>query len=174
MHISDFFKYCPNCKTSLFKKDNFFSCQNCNFYFYHNPIPTNGLIIYNKNKEIFLVKRKFNPKKNYWDIAGGFVNLSENIEESIKREIKEELDIEINTKKLKYLTSTTDKYRYKKITHYTLCFVFIYKIEENLINKIKPKDDISEVKWFKKENIPWGKIAFEGIKMSLKLFLTSF
>lgn len=174
MYISDFLKYCPNCKTPLFKKHNFFSCQKCDFYFYHNPLPTNGVIFYNEKKEVLLVKRKFNPKKNYWDIPGGFVDLNENIEKSIIREIKEELNIKINIKNLKYLTSINDKYIYKKITHYTLCFIFTYKIQEKLIKNIKSKDDVSEIKWFKKEKIPWNKIAFFGVKKSLKLFFASF
>lgn len=173
MYLKNFLKYCPKCKNNLFQKNNFFFCQYCDFYFYQNPIPTNGLIIYNEKKEILLVQRKYPPKKNYWDISGGFVDLNENIEQSIAREINEELNIKINSKNLKYLTSVNDKYTYKKITHYTLCFIFTYKLEKNF-EKIKAKDDVKKIKWFKEKNLPWDKIAFEGVKKSLKLFFASF
>ncbi|MCS6956632.1 MAG: NUDIX domain-containing protein [Patescibacteria group bacterium] len=174
MYISDFLKYCPNCQNKLNQKNNFFSCNNCYFYFYQNPIPTNGLIIYNDKKEILLVKRKFPPKKNYWDIAGGFINLKENLEESLFREVKEELNILIDKNKINYLTSINDIYFYKKIKHYTLCLIFTYKINGQKIKNIKSQDDVSQIKWFNKKNIPWNKIAFKGIKNALKLFFASF
>lgn len=174
MLISDFLKYCPNCKNKLIKKTNLFYCQKCVFYFYHNPIPTNGLIIYNETKEVLLVKRKFSPKKNYWDIPGGFINLNETLENSIKREIKEELGIDVDLKKLTYLTSSKDLYNYKKIKSYTICLIFLYKINKIHKEKMIPSDDISEAKWFKEQNINWEKIAFSGIKKGLKLFFRSF
>lgn len=174
MFITDFFKFCPNCKSQLNKKDNFIFCSSCSFYFYHNPSPTNAVIFYNSQNEILLTQRKFSPKKNYWDLPGGFVNLNENIEESIKREIKEELDIDINLKNLKYLTSTYDQYLFKKINQITLCFIFYYKIKDEEIKKIKIKDDVASINFFSKNKIPWEKIAFAGIKKSLELFFSSF
>jgi len=166
MKLADFFKYCPNCKSKLKKTDHFF-CPNCEFYFYLNPFPTNALILYNKSHEIVLVKRKYPPKKNFWDLPGGFINQNETVEQSIKREIKEELNIDINTKKLKYLTSTVDKYLYNKINQKTICFTFVYQIENEVL---KPADDVSEIKFFKKESIPWNKIAFMGINLALKKY----
>lgn len=174
MIITDYFKYCPNCQNKLLKNSNSIFCSNCSFYFYHNPSPTNGVIFYNEKQEVLLVKRKFNPKKNYWDIPGGFINLNENLEESIKREIFEELSFKINLKKLKYLTSVNDYYQYKKIKQFTLCMIFTYQIGNEEIKKIKLNDDVSEYKFFSQKNIGWKKIAFSGIEKSLKLFFASF
>lgn len=174
MFITDFFKFCPNCQNKINKQNNFIFCPNCAFYFYHNPSPTNAVIFYNSKNEVLLTQRKFPPKKNYWDLPGGFVNLNENIEESIKREIKEELDIDIDLKNLKYLTSTNDKYFYKNINQITLCFVFSCPIKDKKVKKIKIKDDVASIRLFSKNKIPWKKIAFEGIKKSLQLFFSSF
>ncbi|GAB4218770.1 MAG: NUDIX domain-containing protein [Candidatus Microgenomates bacterium] len=174
MFIIDFFKFCPNCKTKLDKKDNFIFCSNCAFYFYHNPSPTNAVIFYNSKKEVLLTQRKYPPKENFWDLPGGFAELKENIEKSIKREIKEELNIDINLKNLKYLTSTNDKYFFRKINQITLCFIFSYPIKNNEIKKIKTKDDVASIKFFSEDKIPWEKLAFNGVKKSLRLFFSSF
>lgn len=174
MIITDLLKFCPNCQSKLNKNNNFISCQNCFFYFYHNPCPTNGVIFYNNKKEVLLVKRKYPPKKNYFDIPGGFINLNETLEQSIFREIKEEINIEVNIKKLKYLTSTVDKYLFKKINQITLCFIFIYKISEDEVKNIKANDDVSSYEFFSEKKFPWEKIAFEGVRQAFKLFFSSF
>jgi ADP-ribose pyrophosphatase len=170
MKLADFFKYCPNCQSKLKKTDHFF-CSKCDFYHYLNPFPSNALILYNLKNEIVLVKRKYPPKKDYWDLPGGFINQDETVEQSLKREIKEELNLDIDINKLKYLTSTFDQYFYKKINQKTICFTFVYQIKDEVL---KPTDDVSQIKFFKKENIPWKKIGFKGIKIVLERFFTSF
>ncbi|MCS7093116.1 MAG: NUDIX domain-containing protein [Patescibacteria group bacterium] len=173
MNLSQLLNFCPNCQKKLIKKENLFFCSACPFYLYQNPIPTNGLIIYNQKKEVLLVKRKFPPKKNFWDVAGGFVNLCENLEQSLVREVKEELNISIDEKKIRYLTSVSDLYLYQKIRNKTLCSLFVYQLNDNFLKKLKPTDDVAEARWFSRESLPWKKIAFAGVKKGLELFFSS-
>lgn len=162
------FKFCPQCKNQLKKlNQKLVNCSSCGFNFYFNPAPTNALILENKSKEILLVKRKFPPKKGFWDLPGGFVEQKETIEQSLKREIKEELGIEITH--FKYFSSYTGNYFYKKMYYFTLCFVFIGKIENQKI--IKAGDDAEKIKFFKKEKIPFQRIAFPEIKNALKDYI---
>ena len=162
--------YCPNCAHKIDKQsDHLYICQLCSFHFYENPRPTNGLLVENEKGEILLVKRKIAPKKDFWDIPGGFVALDETIEESLIREIREELGA--NPKDIKYLTSLPDKYLYKGFHFHTLCFVFVGRVNTD---ELKPHDDISELKFFPKNKIPFRKIAFEGVKKSINIYLSSF
>lgn len=164
------YKYCPNCSHKLTKKSkNLFICNNCGFHLYENPRPTNGLIAENEKGEILLVKRLYPPKKGFWDVPGGFADIEETMEESLKREIREELGVELNN--LRYFTSTVDRYLYKGMNYYTLCFHFTGNVNSK---KIIPHDDISEVKFFPKDKIPFNRIAFEGVKTGLKMYLSSF
>src|SRR3990167_5169640 len=101
--------HCLRCGNKLEKKSSReSSCPKCGYAHYVNPYPTTSVIIENENGEIMLVKRKYNPKKGYWDLPGGFVDLNESGEECSRREIIEELGIKL--KKLIYLGSYPDKY----------------------------------------------------------------
>ena len=164
-----FFKYCPNCKAKIKKSNRLIDCTSCGFRFYLNPVPTNGLIVQNEKGEILLVKRKSNPKKGFWDVPGGFVDFGETLEESMIREIKEELGVKV--KDLRYLISTPDRYLYKVVNYHTLCFFFTGKVKAR---NLKAKSDITEIKFFPKNNIPYAKIAFSGAKKAIKYYLSSF
>jgi ADP-ribose pyrophosphatase YjhB (NUDIX family) len=158
--------YCIKCGYKLNKKvKNYNDCKRCGFRQYLNPVPTNSVIIENNKKEILLVKRKFNPKKNYWDLPGGFVMPDENIENSTRREIKEELGITLG--KLYYLGSFFDKYLFQKINWDILAFSFFAKMPKQ---KIKISDDITGYKFFSKKNIPYKKLGFRGLKLAIDKF----
>lgn len=162
------FKFCPSCRNKVKKISNrLIDCHSCGFHFYLNPCPTNALIIENNQEEILLVKRKFNPYKNMWDLPGGFLDFNETIEESVTREIKEEINIKINN--FNYLGSFVDRYLYKGVNYHTICFIFYTKIDKNLT--FKPKDDVAKLKFFPKNKIPWEEIAFKGIKKALKEYI---
>lgn len=164
------YKYCPRCRNKLTKKQkNLYICNNCDLHIYENPRPTTAVIFENEKGEIFLIKRKKAPKKGYWDAPGGFVDLEESLEDSVRREIKEELDIEL--KKFKYIGSYYGRYLYKGINYHTLCFAFIAKMQ---VMKVRTSNEISEMKFFKKQEIPFDRIAFVEVKNALKHYLSSF
>lgn len=164
------FKFCPNCKNKLKKiSHRLVDCPSCSFHFYFNPVPTCALILENKNEEILLVKRKFSPKKGFWDLPGGFIDFKEKAEEAIIREVKEELSLTL--KNLKFFGSYVGFYPYKGINYQPLCFFFYSKINNNQIKKIKTGDDAGEFIFFPKDKIPWKKLAFIDIKHALADYL---
>lgn len=170
------FQYCPKCSKKI-KSINLpaklrsnasrrVKCTSCGLNFYLSPYLTNAVILENKKNEILLVKRKFPPKIGWWDLPGGFVENDETIEQSIHREVKEELNIEIGD--LKYISSSTDHYLFKKINYPTICTIFsaVMKTE-----KIHPQDDISGYKFFSKNKIPYSRIAFQGLRKAIKKYI---
>ena len=167
MEYKEIYKYCPRCKADLkAETDWYICCTQCDFYFYVNPAPCNAAILENNTGEILLVKRKYDPKKDYWDVPGGFINTNESLEESMTREIKEELGIELS--EFAYFASFSDRYMYKNIHYYTLGVVFIGKVGDQFLT---PHDDVAEVKFFKKNQIPFDLIAFPSVQKALKLYL---
>lgn len=167
-----FFKYCPNCKAEVKVTDRLIDCRACGFHFYFNPSPTNALIFENKKGEILLTKKEGGPKKGFWDLPGGFVEFNENMEEALKREIREELNIEI--KDYKYFGSYPGYYPYRGFIYRPLAFIYSSILTLKQTKKLKPADDISEIKFFSKNKIPWSKIAFIDVKTALKDYLSSF
>ena len=164
------FKFCPKCGGLLTKKTKtLFICNRCGFHFYQNPKPSNALIAMTGDKQVLLVKRKLNPKKGFWDLPGGFIDLNENIEDSLIREIKEELGITLS--RFKYFNSYYDIYRYQKIPFPAICAVFITTLSLEKIAQIKVGDDIKEYKLFSISKIPFDRVAFPSMKMALLDFL---
>lgn len=167
MKIINAFKFCPSCQKPLKKlSSRLVDCPYCGFHYYFAPSVTNAAIIENQKGEILLVKRKFPPKKGFWDLPGGFVEFNETIEKSIIREVKEELDIKL--KNFHYFSSYTGQYFYKGIYYPTLCFVFVGKIDGQ---KPKPKDDAFDLKFFCKEKIPFKRLAFVEVRNALRDYL---
>lgn len=161
------FRVCPRCSGKLFQKSsNLLQCSNCGFKFYINPVPCNGVIIENQKGEILLVRRAVAPKKGFWDLPGGFININEDLEQSVKREIKEELGVEVEVKKI--VNVYNDHYLYQNINFPTLGIVVSAKI---VGGELKARDDVSGYRFFKQKAIPFEKIAFKGIKRGLKDYL---
>lgn len=169
MSITQYFHYCPKCKSVLDKKQHqLIVCGQCGFHFYFGPHLANAVILENEHHEILLVKRKSEPKKGFWDLPGGFVEIDETIEESLHREINEELNVGITD--FKYISSAFDTYLYNKIKYHTLCVVFSAKI---ISGQIRPADDVSSITFFPESRIPYDRIAFRGLKTGIKQYLLS-
>lgn len=165
------FKFCPNCKNKLKRLEKrLVNCSKCGFHFYFNPVPTCALILQNKKGEILMVKRKYPPKKGFWDLPGGFIDFKETAEEAIIRETKEELGLKI--KKISYFGSYIGFYPYKGINYQPLCFFYTTKLKTNQLKKIKVADDACDFKFFARNEIPWSKISFIDIKTALKDYIS--
>lgn len=167
MYPKKAFKFCPKCSGKLvYQRENFLKCSACRFRFYINPLPCNAVVLENKKREILLVKRKFPPKKGYWDLPGGFIQPNESLEESIKREVEEELNIDIAMNR--FIGIFPDVYLYQNINYPTLCVVVSAKMRKG---KLVPKDDVLQFCFFSKDVILKQKIAFKGIRLGLEDYL---
>ncbi len=165
------YKFCPLCKGKLeSKKAGLYVCSSCGFHFYNNPKPTTAIFLINTAKEILLVKRNREPKKDCWDSPGGFIEIGETAEDSAKREVKEELGIAIKT--LFYIGSFPGTYLYQGINYSTLCLAYFVKLKKEP-SFVLEREEIKEARFFKKDEIPWEKIAFEDVKAALKKLLSS-
>lgn len=141
-------------------------CQKCGFNFYVNPKPCNAVILENEKGEILLVKRKYPPRKNYWDLPGGFVDIGETLEQSVGREVKEETGL--NVKNLKYLGSYLDRYLYQGDNYYTIGFSFVAKTKTD---KIKLGDDVNDFQFILPKKVNFKRIAFKGVARAIRDYM---
>jgi ADP-ribose pyrophosphatase YjhB (NUDIX family) len=165
-------KYCPFCRSPLKNSVNHQkSCTKCAYTYYNNPRSTASIIIQNNDK-ILMAKRAWHPFKGYWDLIGGFVDYYETPEEAVIREVKEETGLIINDPKLIRIakgiyTDYDTKQKLSVIDHQ-----FILK---DFTGNPIATDDVAEIKWFSKQDLPPMKkiAAFENIRSLIELFKTS-
>jgi 8-oxo-dGTP diphosphatase len=97
------YKYCPWCASPLATRHcdgrERLYCPNCDFIWYHNPIPAAGAII-EQDGQILLVKRKFEPRIGDWCFPAGFMEYDESPVECCVRELKEETGLDIRITRL--------------------------------------------------------------------------
>lgn len=158
------YQFCPKCGSKAKRKlHNLLACPNCGYDFYINPASTNAVILENSKGEILIVKRKFEPKKGYLDLPGGFIEAGESLEESAIREVKEEIGVDIS--QVSYFRCYPDEYLFQGINIQTLGFILTAKIADDA--KIIVSDDVAEANFYPKSNLPIGKIAFKSLRQGL-------
>lgn len=164
MDILEAYKHCPRCKHNLTAKANHLHCSSCGLEWYDNPRPCTNVII-NKGHEYLLVIRAVEPGRGLWSLPGGFIEMGEDFETGARREVKEELGTKI--KSLRYIGSFTEAYEYKDINYRTVsaCYLASLAADANL----KPADDVASFAWFKKDELPFDKFAFPGMKKMFDL-----
>lgn len=160
------FRFCPKC-SGEFKE--FFEgeyarlkCTKCGFIFYDKSyITVSALIV--EGDRVLLAKRAKDPFKEYWDVVGGFLEKGEHPEAALHREVKEETGLEVEI--TDFLGFFMDVYGDEAYS--TLCIGYIVKIKHG---EPKAADDVSEVQWFSKDDIPKN-VAFKSNREMLNTWL---
>lgn len=161
-------RFCPLCGKPLRTFGTHpLVCSNGHEY-YRNPKPCNAVILENPHGEILLLRRAAEPRKGYWDLPGGFVELGETLEESMLREMQEEVGF--RTHRLRYVSSCPGRYQYHDENYHILTFLFYARTSRTRIIKT---DEFSEARFFARHKIPLTKIAFPGLRAALKKFIKS-
>jgi ADP-ribose pyrophosphatase YjhB (NUDIX family) len=165
------FSFCPLCAGFLETKTRSLSvCSSCGFRFYQGSKPTAGALILRESpdnpfeKEVLLVKRRFDPFAGMWDVPGGFLENGEDPEAGVRREIEEELGIELVSASL--FRAFPDTYPREDIPEESSHLLALYYICSIGEAPLRAMDDIAGFAWFPVRSLPDG-IAFEGNRKAL-------
>lgn len=161
------FNYCPSCGSRgiVFDGIKEYTCSDCSLTYFQNIATAAGTILEYKGK-IILIRRKQEPGGGLLDLPGGFVDPEETAEQAAKREIKEELNIEVET--LKYLGSYPNVYEFKDVCYHS-CDLLFYSQIDALPTELD-EVEVAELVLINPAEIVDDEIAFESIKMGLRLF----
>ena len=161
------FNYCPSCgsRDMVFDGVKEFTCGACSFTYFQNVAAAAGTILECEGK-IVLIRRKQEPGKGLLDLPGGFVDPEETVEEAAKREIREELKIDVDT--LQYLGSYPNTYEFKDVRYHSCDLLFYSEIET--IPTEFDETEVEELVLMDLMEIPDDELAFESIKVGLRLF----
>jgi 8-oxo-dGTP diphosphatase len=147
---------CHYCGTRLTEKwldgSNRLFCEHCNEPIYENPVPATSVIVADNGKGVVLVKRNVEPKKGFWCLPGGFVELGETPEQSALRELQEETGLAGQIDKLLGVT-TDESDRYGSV-------LMVGYLVKQYAGTLKPGDDASDAAYFHPEKLP--EIAFSS------------
>jgi len=137
-------------------------CPRCGWTFYNNPVPATVAIVVGP-RGILLCRRAAAPYRGTWDTAGGFLEADEPPARGLRREIREELGARI--RRARFRGFVVD--RYGRGGFPVLGLVY----EVRLAGRIVAGSDVSEVRWFPRDAIPWRRIGFASIRRALRDYL---
>jgi ADP-ribose pyrophosphatase YjhB (NUDIX family) len=129
-------------------------CQTCGFIDYVNPRIVAGVVAHREEK-ILLCRRAIEPRKGYWTLPAGFMELGESVEEGAAREAREEANADLA------LEALLAVYSIPRIGQVQVFF------RAALLNDPSPGVESLEVMLVGWDEIPWADLAFPSVKWAL-------
>ena len=158
-------KYCSQCGSGDLKKeipqgDNRLRkvCGRCGTIHYTNPKIITGCLPVWDNK-VLLCRRAIEPRKGFWNVPAGFMELGESVEEGAAREVWEEAEAKVN------IWGVHTIFTFTRFSH-----VYVQYLGELVDGKFGIGKESLEVKLFAEEEIPWQEIAFESSVFALEKY----
>ena len=135
-------------------------CDHCRYIHYENPQVVTGCLPIYQDK-VLLCRRAIEPRKGFWTLPGGFMELGETIEQGAVRETWEEACADVTIDSL---------YTLFNVVHVgQLSAFFLAKMTSP---ECAPGDESEEVALFSEEDIPWSELAFSTIGCTLKHYFS--
>ncbi|MEM8772126.1 MAG: NUDIX hydrolase [Pseudomonadota bacterium] len=133
-------------------------CDQCGFVDYQNPkIVVGSVAVWEEG--VLLCRRAIEPRKGYWTLPAGYLELGESAEEGALREAWEEARARLSLDRLLAV------YSVPRISQVQLMF------RARLISEsISAGPESEEVGIFQRKDIPWQDIAFPTVGWALRHF----
>jgi len=133
-------------------------CAACGFIDYQNPKIVVGSVAFWEG-QILLCRRAIDPRKGYWTLPAGYLELGETAEEGARREAREEACARLEIDRLLAI------YSVPRISQVQLMF------RAHLVSpEIAAGPESEAVGLFLWDDIPWGDLAFPTVDWALRHF----
>ncbi|KPL53138.1 NUDIX hydrolase [Prosthecomicrobium hirschii] len=130
-------------------------CRDCGFVAYENPKLVVGSVV-RAGSAILLCRRAIEPRRGYWTLPAGYLELGETPEDGARREAFEEAGAEIR------LHALLAVYSVPRISQVQL----IYRAE--LAGPFAAGPESLEVRLFEPDELPWSELAFPSVEWALE------
>jgi ADP-ribose pyrophosphatase YjhB (NUDIX family) len=166
------FKYCPQCKSEHINihDKKLLLCRDCGFKFYLNTATAVVAIIKDKDDNLLVTVRAFEPRSGTYDLPGGFVDPGESAEDALRREIKEELGVTVSSST--YFCSSPNIYEYEKIKYNTVDIAYLCNVED--VTLAKAADDVGSILFINLKDIDLNKFGFQSIRNIVSKYLKEY
>lgn len=159
------YRFCPRCGTALevrfaFGQDRP-ACAACGFICFRDPKVAAAVLVRNGGK-VLLVRRGVAPRLGCWALPAGFVEPDELPDQAAAREALEETGLRITVDHLQQIRPMSNPEKPG--------FLMIY-CGHLAGGALQAGDDVTEVRWFGPDEIPWDELAFESTHDMVRLWL---
>lgn len=110
-----------------------------------------GCLVLNAEGKVLLARRGIEPRKGYWNLPAGFMEIEEGVEEGALREVIEETGAQVKIEKLHTI------YNLLKAQQ-----VYLFFRAKMLNNHVELTPESMEIDFFSAEDIPWDEMAFSS------------
>ena len=131
-------------------------CEHCGFVQYQNPKIVVGSVVRHQGR-ILLCRRAIEPRRGFWTIPAGYLEVHETPEDGARREAREEANAELVLKGLLAV------YTVPRLSQVQLIFRAALARPE-----YSAGPESLEAEFFEWKNIPFGDIAFPTVHWALK------
>jgi ADP-ribose pyrophosphatase YjhB (NUDIX family) len=159
-------RYCRYCSSPVEHRapgqgDTFIRavCPSCGTIQDLNPLLVAGTVPVLDDGRLLLCKRAIEPRKGYWTLPAGFMEMSETLEQAALRETHEEAGAEIEMGPTFTLISVP-----------RVSQVHVYFRARLLSENFDPGPESLEVQLVTENQVPWDEIAFFTVRETLLRF----
>jgi ADP-ribose pyrophosphatase YjhB (NUDIX family) len=131
-------------------------CDECGYVAYENPKIVVGSVVVHEGK-VLLCRRAIEPRRGYWTLPAGYLELQETVEEGARREALEESGARI------MLDGVLAIYSISRIGQVQV----IFRARFDGAADFEPGIESLDVQLFDWADIPWGELAFPSVHWSL-------
>jgi ADP-ribose pyrophosphatase YjhB (NUDIX family) len=155
--VNERYRYCPRCSAPLAEGEKFARrrkfCRYCGFIHFVEPKVAVAALA-SDGERVLLVKRAASPRVGYWALPAGYMDADELPEEALRREVAEETGVLVRVKRLQGVAPLAGWAERRGI-------LLLYEAEP-VGGELAPADDVSDARWFGRDEIPWDELAFES------------
>lgn len=130
-------------------------CPDCGFIQYDNPKIVVGSIV-RRGTKVLLCRRAIMPRRGFWTIPAGYLELNESAIEGAKREALEEACARIS------IDGLLAFYNIPRISQIQL--IFRAKLDDDAIAAGPESEEVGLFAW---DEIPWSDLAFPSVHWAL-------
>lgn len=162
MHLTRRIKHCRECGTPVEYRipddDNRerATCPACTTIHYENPLNVVGTVPVWED-QVLLCRRNIEPRRGFWTLPAGFMELGETTAEGALRETIEEAGARIELLPL-----------YTVLNVVPAGQVHFFYRARLLDTRFDPGPETIEVGLFRETELPWSEIAFRTVRMTLE------
>jgi ADP-ribose pyrophosphatase YjhB (NUDIX family) len=150
------YRYCPRCAAPLAEGEKFGRirryCRYCGFIHFVEPKVAVAAVV-SDGERVLLVRRGALPRIGFWALPAGYMDADEAPEEAVLREVAEETGVSAHVVGFEGVTVMGGWQERRGV-------LLLYRAEAT--GGVQAGDDVSDARWFSREEIPWDALAFES------------